>query len=391
MEISVTHSTPAIFRDLGDGLIMRRSTPADADALAEFNKMVHRDEGVVEPDETVAAWTRDLLTRAHPTFGAGDFTIVEETKTGKIVSTLNTISQTWSYGGIPFGVGRPELVGTDPEFRRRGLVRAQFDVIHAWSAERGELVQAITGIPYYYRQFGYEMALVLGGGRTGLLSATPKLKEGETEPYRIRPATEEDLPFIVALDIEANRRWLIACERDEAQWRYEISGKSENNVNRLAWAIIEAASGAPIGVIGHAWRVWEGNLGVAYVEVAAGVSWLAAAPSILRYLGATALAYAQRDGKPVDRLELLACTRASVLRCDTRSTAPNPATIRLVPARGRPARLPPPCGACPGGAPGALHRGRPHRRAEAELLPLWRASGFRGRPPDSGRAMAADA
>ncbi|MCU0503190.1 MAG: GNAT family N-acetyltransferase [Anaerolineae bacterium] len=298
----MTDSTPVILRDLGDGLILRRSTPADAEALADFNKMIHRDQDVVEPDETVAAWTRDLLTRAHPTFGAGDFTIVEETKTGKIVSTLNTISQTWSYGGIPFGVGRPELVGTDPEFRRRGLVRAQFDVIHAWSAERRELVQAITGIPYYYRQFGYEMALVLGGGRTGLLSAVPKLKEGETEPYRLRPATEEDLSFIVALDSAANRRWLIACERDAAQWRYEIAGKSETNVNRLAWAIIEAASGAPIGVIGHAWRVWEGNLGVAYVEVAAGVSWLAAAPSILRYLGATALAYAERDGKPVDRL-----------------------------------------------------------------------------------------
>ena len=199
-------------------------------------------------------------------------------------------------------MGRPELVGTDPEFRRRGLVRAQFDVIHAWSAERSELVQAITGIPYYYRQFGYEMALVLGGGRTGLLSATPKLKEGETEPYRIRSATEEDLPFIAALDIEANRRWLIACERDEAQWRYEISGKSEYNVNRLAWAIVEAASGAPIGVIGHAWRVWEGNLGVAYVEVADRGLLAGGRAFDLALFGATALAYAQRDGKPVDRL-----------------------------------------------------------------------------------------
>ena len=79
----MTHTTPAIFRDLGDGLIMRRSSPANADALAEFNKMVHHDEGVVEPDETVAAWTRDLLTRAHPTFGAGDFTIVEDSRASR--------------------------------------------------------------------------------------------------------------------------------------------------------------------------------------------------------------------------------------------------------------------------------------------------------------------
>ena len=298
----MTNSTLILPRDLGDGLILRRSTPADADALVEFNKLIHREPGVAEPEETVAAWTRDLLTRAHPTFNADDFTIVEDTRIGKIVSSLNTISQTWAYGGIPFGVGRPELVGTLPEYRRRGLVRAQFDVIHAWSAARGELLQAITGIPFYYRQFGYEMALLLGGGRAGLLSAAPKLKEGETEPYRVRPAVETDLPFILALDAAANRRWLITCERDEALWRYELSGKSETNCNRMVWAIVESAAGAPAGLIGHAWRVWEGNLGVTYVEVAAGVSWLAAAPPILRYLSATAQAYVQRDGKPADRL-----------------------------------------------------------------------------------------
>ena len=41
----------------------------------------------------------------------------------------------------------PELVGTKKEYRRRGLVRQQFEVMHEWSAERGELVQIITGIP----------------------------------------------------------------------------------------------------------------------------------------------------------------------------------------------------------------------------------------------------
>jgi hypothetical protein len=291
-----------VIRALGDGLIMRRSTPADADALADFNRMIHRDQGVVEPDEAVATWTRDLLLRPHPTFGAGDFTIVEDTRSRRIVSSLSTISQTWSYCGLPFQVGRPELVGTDPEYRRRGLVRAQFAAIHAWSAERGELVQAITGIPNYYRQFGYEMALVLGGGRSGVLSAASKLKPGEVESFRIRPAQENDLPFIVALDAAANRRWLIACERDRELWRYELFGKSETNVNRLVWCVVESATAEPVGLLGHYWKVTEGSLGVSYVEVSPGVSWLAVAPSILRYLQATARAYAQRDAKPVDRL-----------------------------------------------------------------------------------------
>ena len=103
---------------------------------------------------------------------------------------MNLIPQTWTYEGIEFGVGRPELVGTLPEFRNRGLVRTQFEEIHKWSAERGDMVQGITGIPYYYRLFGYEMALDLAGRRFGYEANVPKLKDGEEEPYRIRPATE---------------------------------------------------------------------------------------------------------------------------------------------------------------------------------------------------------
>src|SRR5260370_563284 len=90
--------------------------------------------------------------------------LVEDTRNGAIVSSINLINQTWSYEGIPFKVGRPELVGTLPDYRQRGLIRKQFEVLHAWSAERGQKLQAITGIPFYYRQFGYEFAVSMGSG-----------------------------------------------------------------------------------------------------------------------------------------------------------------------------------------------------------------------------------
>ncbi len=125
-----------LIRDLGNGLIMRQATSQDAEALADFNAHIHSDLGPDQPDEGVRAWTRDLLEQPHPTFKPDDFTIVEDTQSGKIVSSMNLISQTWSYGGIPIAVGRPELVGTDPAYRNRGLVRAQFEIVHAWSLAR---------------------------------------------------------------------------------------------------------------------------------------------------------------------------------------------------------------------------------------------------------------
>ena len=66
-------------RDLGDGLILRRSTAADAGRLVEFNGDLHRDPGTEGPEEYVAAWVADLMSGRHPTFDVGDFTIVEDT------------------------------------------------------------------------------------------------------------------------------------------------------------------------------------------------------------------------------------------------------------------------------------------------------------------------
>ena len=227
-----------------------------------------------------------MTGKAHPTFHPDDFTIVEDTADGKIVSCMNLISQTWSYAGIPFGVGRPELVGTLPEYRNRGLVRAQFEVIHQWSAERGEKVQAITGIPYYYRIFGYEMGLELHGGRAGFLAHIPRLKEGETEPYRIRPAVETDLPFIATLYAQAGERYRMYALRDEALWRYELTGADPLNVNRMELELIETAAGEPVGFIGHPNFVWGAMMVALLYEVKPGVSWLDVTPSVIRHLAA---------------------------------------------------------------------------------------------------------
>ena len=104
---------------LGDGLVMRPATADDVDELSAFNGQMHRGDELTEPSAWITAWTRDLMTRSHPTFSVGDFLVVEDTGSGRIVSSLNLISQTWSYGGVELGVGRPELVGTDPSYRRR--------------------------------------------------------------------------------------------------------------------------------------------------------------------------------------------------------------------------------------------------------------------------------
>ncbi len=285
-------------RDLGDGLILRRATVADTDALADFNaRMHHYDDG--SPQEGVRIWTQDMLRGDHPAVTANDFLIVEETRTKTIASTVCFIGQQWAYDGVPFGVGRPELVGTNPRFRGRGLVRTQFAVLHEWSAARGDHLQAITGIRWYYRQFGYEYALDLEGGRHGAFADVPALADDATEPYILRPAAERDIPFLAALDAAAAQRQPVTCLRDDALWEYELHGKTSGNVGRRVMFIIEdAQTGAAVGFVSHPVRKWQGRLWLTNWEMIAGVSWAAVAPSVLRFMRHTGEQMAQETNKP---------------------------------------------------------------------------------------------
>lgn len=281
-----------VLRDLGDGLILRRATREDVKELSDFNALVHKRPSAKEPDEGIGAWTRDLMVGDHPTLNLDDLTIVEDTNMGAIVSSSILISQTWSYGGIEVGVGRPELVGTHPDYRRRGLVRAQFEVIHRWSDERGEKVQALTGIPWYYRQFGYEMALTLRGGRVGYKPQVPRLKNGEKEAYRVRPGSEADLAFIAKLHEEGAKRYLVSCLRDEALWRYELGCRSAKSSERREIRLVETLEGKAVGFFIHLTGLWRNIFGVTLYELRSGVSWLAPTPTVIRYLQAAGEDYA---------------------------------------------------------------------------------------------------
>jgi hypothetical protein len=284
-----------IIRKLSNDLILRNATTADTEELIAFNSEIHKDVGEDAPDEFVAAWVRDLMTKPHPTTKPSDFIVVVDSKTKRIVSSMNLIPQTWSYEGIEFEVGRPELVGTAPEYRRKGLIREQFKVIHKWSSNRGHKMQAITGIPNYYRQFGYEMCLNLGGSREGHRTNIPKLKRDEDEQFIFRPAKVKDIPFISDLYQNTVKRSLISCVRGHEIWKYELVGRSKTASS--VWLIIQSTDGESVGFVQHAPKMWNSNITVWGYELKPGISYLKVTPSLLRYLEIKGQEFAKKNEK----------------------------------------------------------------------------------------------
>jgi predicted acetyltransferase len=299
-------------KNLGDGLVLRWATPQDAEELAQFNFRIHTDDPA-DPEYFLIHWTKDLMRGDHPTTKADDFTVVvDENEGGKIVSSMNLISQTWTYDGVPFGVGRPELVGTDEKYRRRGLVRHQFEAIHAKSAARGERVQAITGIPWYYRQFGYEMCVDHHGSRNYyLLPSHQKKEEKEPKeaPFTIRSATPDDIPLLQELYGRHGAPGLLNRLRDEAMWQFELFQAHRDSPYAREVYVVTATStsfsaglpyNTPIGYIEYG--PWRETYYVREMAVLPGHSLRALGLFIIHHLEQQAAEYNQTAEKPIEKI-----------------------------------------------------------------------------------------
>ncbi len=282
---------------MGGGLVLRAASESDADRLAEFNVAVHSDDPE-SPEIFLEHWTRDLLSGHHPGVTPGDFALVEDAGgDGRIVSCTCLISQQWSYEDVPFGLGRMELVGTDPEYRRKGLVRELFELLHARSVAKGELMQGITGIPWFYRQFGYEMALEMGGGRRYYWDRPGNLVEVAEEEYSWRTATEDDIATLDRLYEVHCSRSMIRRLKSRAEWHYHMSGASAESVYRHDYRLIEDGSDTPVGYVQY--RTRQRHLAVSELAVAAGHPWRPVLAFLARALKSEADALNQSRAEPI--------------------------------------------------------------------------------------------
>lgn len=283
-------------RDLGDGLVLRWSTPEDVERVAALYAQVFRRTVEAAPGLSAPLWARDMFSGRHPHIGPRDFALVEDTRSGAIVACACLLGYTCRYEGIPFGFGRPEAVATLPDYRRRGLIRSIFELLHARSTERGHLVQGITGIPNFYRQFGYEYALLLDEGFTVYFPAIPALKSGAAEPYSLREATLDDIPLLCGLWERVHASAAVWNDIEADYWRWAMAGMDPEARERWRVYLIVDSAGRKVGALIHLpWR-WGTEMRVSALSVEAGVPLVRAVPSVLR--GLRALADTSRPMRP---------------------------------------------------------------------------------------------
>jgi predicted N-acetyltransferase YhbS len=195
---------------LRDGLVLRTARPADLEQIA--NLLTDRGDAADAVDHRLIVEDPDAGWESCAIVVDGD----------RVVSTVTLLEETLNLGGVAIPAGQVELVATDRQYEGRGLVRALMNWAHERSEARGHLVQVMIGIPYFYRQFGYEYAVTQPQSR--VVVSTPPMPDG----YAARPAGLGDVPAMARLQDAEQRRFDVRMSHSVPCWRW-LDGRVGTN------------------------------------------------------------------------------------------------------------------------------------------------------------------
>ncbi len=269
---------------------IRFCTPADTEAVSKIIKTTFLDF------DEFGEWAHMIMDGTHPTACPADTVVAVENASGEIVSAVPCVRQMFSYSGIPLPVMNMQIVGTLPEHREKGLLRAQVDAILKHAKQAGIQAVVVFGIAGFYRKLGFLPLLPYTGGR---VYAAAHLKRRfpakENETVSLRPVERCDLPFLARLHQCSTRRYLISFPYDQAYWKLVTFDYFERNRDQIR--LITGAAGARLGTVSHV-RGGGEEFAAFNLELMPGVSYLETLPPVLRALCSIGEEYARSKENP---------------------------------------------------------------------------------------------
>lgn len=175
------------------------------------------------PDENVDKIAIRLMNTI-PNFNYKNIYTIK--KENQIIASLTLIPQKWSFGGIPIKVAEMGLVATLPQYRNLGLQRILNKKYDETLIKENYDLSVIEGIPYFYRQFGYEYTIPLDSE----INIPLKFLPDTNSQYSIKKIELIDIPKIIKLNDITKEKFFINSIRSNEVWK-----KQEENGWQADW------------------------------------------------------------------------------------------------------------------------------------------------------------
>lgn len=224
--------------ELPDALTLHSvSTLDELERVAAFNGLIHGAE--------VTGFTANLFA-AHPDTRGRDLLYIEN-EDGEVIASVSLIPWTLHVGEVDLPAAELGIVGTREDYRGRGLNRHLMGAFWQRFAERNCLLSIIQGIPYFYRQYGYEYAhLPLEGGWRLQPDQVPApISEG----YTFRLATPGDAMLLATWYEGQASRLDVSARRNAAIWLYLLSDLRKPDAMEHEILVVESPQGEPAGYL----------------------------------------------------------------------------------------------------------------------------------------------
>lgn len=155
----------------------------------------------------------------------------------QIVSAMTLLPLEWTIRGHRLHVAEMGFVGTSPSHRGQGLFGIMNDYFDLAVKEGEYVLSALVGIPYFYRKYGYEFALL--SRNTGYSMPTNNIPQQEIEHIKVRKAHEDDLDDIEKFYTIHYSKYGVCTVFDKKNMAFRLMNNTADTINSLTYIIEE--------------------------------------------------------------------------------------------------------------------------------------------------------
>jgi hypothetical protein len=199
----------------------------EIDAIIKFNNQLHNEKETVD-------YIRSLLLE-YPRKNEIYWLYIKDNKTRTIVSSLCLSPMEWQIEDIEILVCEMEFVGTLESYRGKGFIKTLNDLYENVMEQKGYLLSVIRGIPYFYRNLGYEFVSSLDER----ISISAFKIPNNVDTIMIRKSNSDDLPFIESKYSEFHKKFSLFCKFNEECFTFKYLNDSFTSEIRETYILEE--------------------------------------------------------------------------------------------------------------------------------------------------------